>query len=304
MSTDFISSTQGFNTILDFLRFGLTRANEKELYFGHGTDNAWDDLLTLILTSLSLPLDMHEALLHAKLTEQEKKQLAILLEKRIIERIPVPYLTNEAWFCDLKFYVNEKTLIPRSPIAELIKQQFEPWVNPEKVFRVLDMCTGSGCIAIACAYAFPDAEVDAVELSDDAIQVARKNILNHQLTGQVHVIKSDCFDDVPQKQYDLIVSNPPYVGREEMQTLPNEYRHEPVMALETENNGLAVVEKMLRQAHDYLSDDGVFIVEVGNSDEALAMAYPDVPFIWLELETGGHGVFMLTRDVIQTHFCK
>lgn len=302
MSTDFISSTQGFNTILDFLRFGLTRANQKNIYFGHGTDNAWDDLLTLILSALSLPLDMHEALLHAKLTDVEKKQLAILLEKRINQRIPVPYLTHEAFFCDLKFYVNEKTLIPRSPIAELIKNQFEPLVDPDEVYAIMDMCTGSGCIAIACAYAFPNATVDAVELSDEAIRVAQKNISDHQLNHQVRVMASDCFDDVGDKKYDLIVSNPPYVGADEMKDLPEEYRHEPLMALETSNNGLAVVEKILRQAHDYLSANGVLVVEVGNSDEALVDAYPEVPFVWLEFESGGHGVFMLHRDDIKAHF--
>ncbi|WP_133129452.1 50S ribosomal protein L3 N(5)-glutamine methyltransferase [Legionella yabuuchiae] len=291
-----LKSTKELNSLLDFLRFGISEANAARLYYGHGTDNAWDDILALILATLSLPYDGHEQLLPAKLTEDEKRLLTERLKRRILDRVPVPYLTQEANFCDLTFYVDERVLIPRSPIAELIKHQFSPWIDVNRVDRILDLCTGSGCIAIACCYAFPDAQVDAVDISEQALEVAEINREQHGLEEQLILIQSDCFSNVPKERYDIIVTNPPYVGYEEMQTLPAEYLHEPNLALETENNGLAIVEKILRQAHDYLNDKGILVVEVGNSEEALIEAYPDVPFTWLEFESGGQGVFLLTRE--------
>lgn len=304
MTDSYATVTTHFETIIDFLRFGISQAETANLYYGHGTDNAWDDMLALILPSLSLPIDCDPMLLQARLTTAEKQTLAYRLSRRIIDKLPVPYLTNEAYFCDLAFYVDERVLIPRSPIAELIKQQFSPWLEAERVERILDLCTGSACIAIACNYAFPDAHVDAVDISSDALEVAEINRERHGVQEVLTLIQSDCWSEVPKKRYDLIVSNPPYVGAEEMQTLPEEYLHEPRLALETENNGLAIVEKILANAHDYLTEDGILVVEVGNSDEALVNAFPQIPFTWLDFEHGGHGVFLLTRQQLAAHFAS
>lgn len=298
-STDDITQLK---TINDFLRFGLTQANSTTLYFGHGTDNAWDDIYALILGSLSLPFNLDPCLLQARLTHSEKQQLAKQLERRLKERVPVPYLTNQSFFCDLPFYVDERVLIPRSPIAELIQRQFSPWIDPYKVERILDLCTGSGCIAIACNYAFPEAIIDAVDLSEEALEVANINRKRHGLEGVLNLIKSDCWENIPQQTYQLIVSNPPYVGDVEMSTLPKEYLHEPDMALRTADNGLAIVEKILANAYNYLSKDGVLVVEVGNSEDALIEAYPQVPFTWLEFENGGQGVFLLTAQQLKDYF--
>ena len=302
MSDSFVIATQEFKSIIDFLRFGLSQANAANLYYGHGTDNAWDDMLALVLGSLSLPSDLDPLLLQSQLTDDEKALICLNLERRIHDRVPVPYLTQESYFCDLPFYVDERVLIPRSPIAELIKQQFSPWIAEENVEHVLDLCTGSGCIAIACCYAFPDAIIDAVDISPDALDVAEINLQDHGVEDMLTLIESDCFDAIPATKYDIIISNPPYVGHEEMDILPDEYRHEPVLALETTNNGLAIVEKILAQAHDYLSEHGILVVEVGNSEEALLEAYPHVPFTWLDFEQGGHGVFLLTCQQLKEYF--
>lgn len=291
--------TSELDTICDFIRFGLSQANATNLYYGHGTDNAQDDIVSLILESLYLPFDYDATYLQARLTHQEKKILTQNLQKRIVDRIPVPYITKKAYFCGLEFYIDERALIPRSPIAELIQQSFSPWIDLSRVNKIMDLCTGSACIAIACQYAFPDAEVDAVDLSKDALEVAQINLEKHRLSDEITLYQSDCFDDVPKQKYNIIVSNPPYVGAQEMQTLPQEYLHEPKFALETENNGLKIVEKIMRQADAYLEDDGILVVEVGNSDEALAHAFPDIPFTWLEFEAGGHGVFVLTKSQLQ-----
>lgn len=295
-----IINTQGFETIIDFLRFGVSQANAQSLYYGHGTDNAWDDMLALILGCLHLPYDVDLIVLQAKLTDTEKQMLHERLEQRIVARVPVPYLTHEAYFCDRVFYVDERVLIPRSPIAELIQHQFTPWIEEHEVGRILDVCTGSACIAIACCDAFPNALVDAVDISVPALAVAEINRQRHHMQDQLTLIQSDCFESVPAVKYDIIVSNPPYVGAEEMKTLPDEYRHEPVLALETGNNGLAIVETILQCAADYLSEQGILVVEVGNSESALIQAYPDVPFTWLEFQNGGHGVFLLTYQQLQT----
>ncbi len=302
MADSYAVATRDFSSIIDFLRFGFSRARSETLYYGHGTDNAWDDILTLVLGSLSLPIGVDPLLLQAQLTKDEKAFLCQQLERRIVARVPVPYLTHEAYFCDLAFYVDDRVLIPRSPIAELINQQFSPWVDADKVERILDLCTGGGCIAIACCYAFPEAQVDAVDISSDALAVAEINRQRHEVQDQLTLIESDCFEAVSVVKYDIIVSNPPYVGAAEMQTLPNEYRHEPVLALETGNNGLAIVENILQRAHNYLTKEGVLIVEVGNSEAALVEAYPNVPFTWLDFEHGGQGVFLLTHQQIKDYF--
>ena len=302
MADSYAIATRDFNSIIDFIRFGLSRARAEPLHYGHGTDNAWDDILTLVLGSLSLPIGVDPLLLQAQLTKDEKTFLCQQLKRRIVDRVPVPYLTHEAYFCDLTFYVDERVLIPRSPIAELINQQFSPWIQADTVERILDLCTGGGCIAIACCAAFPEAQVDAVDISSDALAVAEMNRQRHGVQDQLTLIESDCFAAVPAVRYDIIVSNPPYVGSDEMQTLPNEYRHEPVLALETGNNGLAIVDTILHAAHEYLTDDGILVVEVGNSEEALVDAYPDVPFVWLDFEHGGQGIFLLTAKEIKHHF--
>lgn len=302
MTDSYNELTKNFETILDFLRFGISQAEQQGLFYGHGTDNAWDDIFALVLGTLSLPLDIESMFLQARLTPEEKRLLSQKLSQRIIDKVPVPYLTQEAYFCELPFYVDERVLIPRSPIAELIKEQFSPWVDSDKVDNILDLCTGSACIAIACSYAFPEALVDAVDISPEALEVAAMNRERHGLKEVLNLIESDCWSQVPEKRYDIIVSNPPYVGHAEMQTLPAEYLHEPQLALETENNGLALVEKILAHAHDYLTEEGILVVEVGNSEGVLVEAFPQLPFIWLDFEHGGHGVFLLTCQQLKEHF--
>jgi ribosomal protein L3 glutamine methyltransferase len=304
MTYSFITSMTDFATIIDFIRFGISQAHAANLFYGHGTDNAHDEIFTLVLGSLSLPLDSDPILLQGRLTPEEKKTLMDRLVRRIRDRVPVPYLTNEAYFCELPFYVDERVLIPRSPIAELIKQQFSPWIEADKVERILDLCTGSACIAIACSYAFPGIAIDAVDISADALEVAKINRDHHGLQDVLTLIESDCWAKVPKVHYDLIVANPPYVGFTEMQTLPVEYLHEPKVALQTENKGLAIIEKILANAHDYLTEHGILVVEVGNSEEALIEAFPQVPFTWLDFEHGGHGVFLLTYQQLQETCAK
>jgi ribosomal protein L3 glutamine methyltransferase len=296
MIIDYDTVAAELKTIADFLRFGLTQANQVELWYGHGTDNAWDEMLALVLGSLKLPLDVDPLLLQARLTKSEKMFLVTQLKKRLVDKIPVPYLTHEAYFAGQPFYVDERVLIPRSPLAELIEQHFSPWLEKIEVSQILDLCTGSGCIAISCAYAFPEANVDAVDISVEVLEVAKINVKRHGLEESVKLIQSDLWQNIPKKRYDLIVSNPPYVSHEEMKTLPAEYRHEPTLALEANNKGLDIVEKILAHAKDYLTPEGLLVVEVGNTEEALVEAYPDLPFLWLEFERGGEGVFVLTAD--------
>jgi len=282
-------------TIRDFIRFALSQFNASELYYGHGTDNAWDEAIALILQSLHLPHNVDPMVLDAHLIQSEREKLMTLITKRIEKKIPVPYLTHEAWFAGLPFYVDERVLIPRSPIAELIENHFQPWINPEDVFHILDLCTGSACIAIACAKAFPDAEVVGSDISEEALAVAKINVLKHKLEDQVKLYRSDLFDQLPQQQYDIIVSNPPYVSTAEMLSLPAEYNHEPQMALEADDLGLAFAKRILKAASSRLTAHGILIVEVGNSEYALAENFPHIPFTWLEFERGGGGVFMLSK---------
>lgn len=298
----FATETQDFETILDFIRYGISRARGADLYYGHGTDNAEDDIYALIWDSLSLPWEPDPQFLQARLTLGEKKILADRLEKRIIQRVPVPYLTQKAHFCDLNFYVDDRVLIPRSPIAELIQQQFTPWIESEQVTSILDLCTGSGCIAIACCAWFPEAEVVGSDISDQALAVAAMNIERHAVQNQMTLLKSDCFDQIPHTFYDIIVSNPPYVAQAVMQNLPVEYTHEPRMALFAEQKGLAVVQKILHQAGRYLSEQGILVVEVGESADDLIALYPDVPFVWLDFERGGEGVFLLSAQMVREFF--
>lgn len=290
------------DTVWDFVRFGMTAFQQNDVYFGHGTDNSLDDALAIVLESLSIPYELADKAMTAKLTTSEKKTILSLFEKRIYERVPVPYLTGVANFCGLRFKVTPDVLIPRSPIAELIENQFEPWINPDKVTHILDMCTGSGCIAIACSYAFDTAIIDAVDISKEALVVASENVTEHELEESVQLIESDLFSEVSGVKYDIIVSNPPYVSSDEMATLPKEYEHEPVLALEAEDAGLKLVDKMLVDAKLYLKEGGILIVEVGNSMPTLIEKYPTVPFTWLSFERGGDGVFLLTKEELDQHF--
>ncbi|HTM63302.1 MAG TPA: 50S ribosomal protein L3 N(5)-glutamine methyltransferase [Gammaproteobacteria bacterium] len=296
-----MSTLSELQTIRDFLRYAATRFNQAGLYFGHGTDNAWDEAAALILHTLHLPHDVSHQVLDARLVSEEKSQLIDLISRRVEKRIPLAYFIKEAWFSGISFYVDERVLIPRSPIAELIEQHFQPWVKPEKIHHILDLCTGSGCIAVALAHAFPEAQVDASDISDDALAVAKINILRHNSEDQVHLYKADLFTGLPEKKYDLIVSNPPYVSSEEMNELPQEYRHEPVLGLAAGTHGLDIVKRILFDAANYIAPRGTLIVEVGNSEYALMDAYPDTPFTWLEFERGGGGVFLLTAEQLKEH---
>ncbi len=280
----------------DYLRWAVSCFNEAGLTYGHGTDNAWDDAVALILHTLHLPHHVDQSILDARLLIPERKKLYELIQLRVQKRIPVAYLTHEAWFAGLSFYVDERVLIPRSPIAELIENQFQPWINPYDVTTILDLCTGSGCIAIACAKTFPDAKVDASDISDHALAVAKINTLRHHVEDQVHLYQADLFEGLPAKKYDLIISNPPYVNEEEMAELPEEYHHEPALGLAAGKEGLDIALKILAKARDYLSPQGILIVEVGNSEIALAEKMQDLPFTWLEFERGGGGVFLLTAN--------
>lgn len=265
-----------------------------ELYFGHGTDNEWDEAAWLVLHALGLsPVEEVEdpAL---ELDEAQRAAVEAIIAQRIETRKPAGYLTNKVWFCGLPFYVDERVLVPRSPIAELIQNYFQPWLVEEPQ-RILDMCTGSGCIGIACAYAFEGADVAAADLSADALAVAERNRGGHQLQDRLTLIESDLFDKV-EGQFDLIVSNPPYVDFEDMSILAEEYKNEPQMGLESGKDGLDATRVILAKAKQHLSPNGILIVEVGNSEEALCAAYPHLPFIWLEFEHGGHGVFMLRAE--------
>lgn len=301
-----MSSTQSaliaaqLHTIGDYIRYATSEFNRAELFFGHGTDNARDEAISLVLFALYLPNQLDEYLLSCQLVEEEKQAVLALIARRIDERIPAAYITNQATFAKLPFYVDERVLVPRSPIAELIEQRFQPYLTKEPR-RILDLCTGSGCIAIACAYAFPEAEIDALDLSIDALNVAQINIETHGLLEQVIPIQSDVFSGVEGLSYDLIVSNPPYVDIDDVNNMPDEYQHEPAMGLGSGNDGLDIVRKILAEAAEHLNEDGLLICEVGNSQIHVEASYPEVPFTWLEFTRGGHGVFMLTKAQLEQY---
>lgn len=299
MLTELYDSKE-LTTILDFIRWGSTQFSKAELVYGHGTDTAWDESVALVLGTLRLVECESTDLLHATLTPTERKTIAGLIQKRIEERIPVPYLCNTAWFGGLSFYVDQRVLIPRSPLAELIQEGFRPWIDPDLVENVLDLCTGSGSIAICCALEFGNAQVDAADLSLDALQVAERNVSDYGLEDRLELLQGDLFEAVPEgNTYDIIISNPPYVSEEQYNALPPEYLHEPKKALLANEQGMAIVRRILEKADQYLNPKGILVVEVGIAQETIEMAYPDIPFTWLQFEEGGEGVFLLTYEELK-----
>lgn len=285
------------STIADMLRWAVSRFNDANIYYGHGTDNAWDEAIALVFHALHLPEEIGQQVILSNLTSSEKHKIVELIIRRVRERLPVPYLTNKANFAGLEFYVDERVLVPRSPIAEMINNQFSPWLYNKPVNRIMDLCTGSACIAIACAYAFEDAEVDALDISENALEVAQINIESLGVLDRVFPMQSDLFSAISKgPHYDLIVSNPPYVDAQDIGDMPEEYHHEPAIGLASGNDGLDLTKRILANAADYLTETGLLVVEVGNSMVHLIEQYPDMPFTWVDFEFGGDGVFVLTRD--------
>ncbi|SMF64351.1 [LSU ribosomal protein L3P]-glutamine N5-methyltransferase [Alteromonadaceae bacterium Bs31] len=284
----------------DWIRWGSSEFSRRALYFGHGTDNPWDEAALLVMWALQQPWPSLERIYDTRLSTDERHTIFALFRERITTRKPAAYLTGEAWFCGMSFEVTEDVLVPRSPIAELIQAGFEPWLSVYPA-RILDLCTGSGCIGLACAAAFAEAEVDISDISPLATTLAEKNAQHHGLQARVNVIEADLFSSelFAGKVYDLIVSNPPYVDAKDLASMPEEYHREPVLGLQAGDDGLDIVRKILSQASDYLSEDGLLVVEVGNSWAALEEAYPHVEFFWPEFENGGHGVFILTAQAVR-----
>ncbi|QIO05969.1 50S ribosomal protein L3 N(5)-glutamine methyltransferase [Acinetobacter shaoyimingii] len=306
-------AAENLSTIRDFIRFGVTALRQYDAHLGQGTEDFFAESSALVLQTLALDWSANPEILDAKLLPSEKAEFIALLERRINEKVPTSYLLNLAYFCEKPYYVDERVLIPRSPIAELINNRFSPYCldenhqareaannlpinsNAKMPRRILDMCTGSGCIAIALSYAFPEAEVDATDISKDALEVAAINAEHHNKQFEVALLESDLFSKIPaENQYDLIVSNPPYVDAEDMADLPEEFRHEPELALAAGQDGLDLVRKMLAQAADYLTEDGLIVIEVGNSEWAMRQNFNTVDFHWLTFQNGGSGIFALT----------
>lgn len=287
-------------SIIDFIRYGASRFSAAGLTFGHSHDNPIDEATHLVLASLHLPPDIPPAYGAGRLTSEERAAVLTLIDRRVNERLPVAYLVGETWFAGLKFKSDRRALVPRSPIAELIESRFAPWLDHRPIERALDLCTGSGCIGIAIAEYNPDWQVDIVDISEEALSLARENIVFQHLEGRVHAIQSDLFAGVEGQRYDLIVSNPPYVTEDEYTALPGEYRHEPKLGLTSGEDGLDLCLRMLDEAAEHLTDEGLLIVEVGESEHALAALLPEVPFIWIEFKVGAMGVFALERrDLIE-----
>lgn len=284
-------------TIRDWLRYSVSRFEEAGIFFGHGTDNAYDESVWLIMSALHLPMDTLENFFDARITPAEAKHLAQLIERRVTERTPTAYLLREAWLKGFKFYVDERVIVPRSFIAELLENGLHPWIEyQEMVESAADICTGSGCLGVFLAHTFPNAAVDVVDISPDAIAVANINIKNYGLEEQVTAIESDMFTALAGKTYDLIISNPPYVDAPSMAILPQEYRNEPQIALGSGNDGLDHTHTLLNEAGKHLNAGGLLIVEIGHNRDALLAAYPDMPFTWLEVDSGNEFVFMLTKE--------
>ncbi|MFB0935757.1 MAG: 50S ribosomal protein L3 N(5)-glutamine methyltransferase [Propionivibrio sp.] len=297
MTSDLFEQAQNeLSTLRDLMRFAVSRFNEAGIFFGHGSDNAWDEAAYLLLHSLHLPVDQLDPYMDSRLTSDERTAALEIVRRRITERLPAAYLTKEAWLGDFRFYVDERVIVPRSHIAELLREQLSPWVNdPWAVGRVLDMCTGSGCLAILAADAFPEAAVDAVDLSPDALAVARINVEDYGLGERIRLLQSDAFSAIPAEKYDVIISNPPYVNAESMAGLPEEYRREPEMALASGEDGLDFVRVLLKEAAQHLNPDGILVVEIGHNKDELERTFPRLSFVWLDTSAGDRFVFMLRR---------
>ena len=291
------SDTNELHTLRDWLRFAVSAFNEAKLSFGHGSASAYDEAAYIILHTLHLPLDTLAPFLDARLTPDEKNTLQALLKQRVEKKMPAAYLTHEAWLGDFRFYVDERVIVPRSFIAELLETQLMPWVDDaEGVTSVLDLCTGSGCLAILAAHAFPNADVDAVDISPGALEVAQRNVADYGLEDRITLVKSDLFAHVKGKKYDVILSNPPYVDAPSMSALPQEYRHEPQLALSSGKDGLDATREIIKQAAAHLNPGGVLVVEIGHNRSSLEAAYPKLPFTWLDVTAGDEFVFMLNRE--------
>lgn len=288
-------------TLRQMVEWGAGQFEQAGLYFGHGTDNALDEAAWLLAYALGVRPDYEGVDIEQRLTEQEKAAVFELYQRRVAERKPAAYLIHEAWFSGMPFYVDERVLIPRSPIAELIEDGFQPWLGDHPVRRILEIGTGCGCIAIACALAFPEARVDATDISSDALAVARLNRSHYQLEERLELLQSDLFSGLQGRRYDIIVSNPPYVDAEDMADLPEEFRHEPELGLTAGEDGLDLAVPMLAQAADFLNPGGILVIEVGNSMEAMQLRFAEVPFTWLEFEHGGQGVFVLDAKTLAAH---
>jgi ribosomal protein L3 glutamine methyltransferase len=297
MSNYFSGATHNLHTVRDWLRFAVSRFNHAKLFFGHGSGNAYDEAAYLILHTLHLPLDRLDPFLDALLTDMERTEVLNIIQQRVERRVPAAYLTHEALLGDFSFYVDERVIVPRSFIAELLLEQLAPWIaDPEEIGNVLDLCTGSGCLAILAAYAFPRASVDAADLSPDALSVAKRNVADYELQDRINLIESDLFAKLGGKQYDLIVSNPPYVDAASVAALPQEYLHEPKLALGSGSDGLDATRLILENAAQHLGANGLLVVEIGHNREVLEAAYPNLPFTWLEVSAGDQFVFMLHRN--------
>ena len=288
---------QELHTVRDLLRYAVSRFNAAQLSFGHGSDNAWDEAVYLLLHVLHLPLDTLDPFLDARVLTDEKKRYLDMVERRLGERVPAAYLIGEAWLQGHRFAVDPRVIVPRSPISELLSEALEPWVaEPEDVDYVLDLCTGSGCLAILAALAFPNAQVDAVDLSDHALEVADLNIEQFGLDGRVTTHRSDLFNQLPQCRYQVIVCNPPYVNNSSMESLPPEYRHEPTMALAGGDDGMDIVRRLLRDASRFMSEDGILVLEIGNEFENFVAAFPELEPVWLSTANTEDQILMLTRE--------
>ncbi len=290
-------TTNELQTIRDWLRYAVSQFEASDVFYGHGTDNAYDEAVWLIMSALHLPMDTLNNFLDAKLTSSERSKLASFIQQRISQHTPTAYLLKEAWLQGLKFYVDERVLIPRSFIAELLHSDLSPWIEfPEMIESAADICTGSGCLGVLLASVFPNAAIDVIDISQDAIDVANINIANYGLQDQITATQSDMFSALKGKKYDVIISNPPYVDAPSMATLPAEYQNEPQLALGSGVAGLDHTHTLLREAAQYLNHDGILIVEIGHNREALEAAYPDMIFNWLEVSSGTEFVFLLTKS--------
>jgi ribosomal protein L3 glutamine methyltransferase len=289
--------TQELETVRDWLRYAVSRFTAAKLAFGHGMASAYDEAAYLVLHTLKLPLDRLEPFLDARLTHAEREAVLDIIDRRVEQRMPAAYLTREAWLGDFRFYVDERVIIPRSYIAELLPDGLAPWIpDPARIETVLDLCTGSGCLAILLAHYFPNADIDAADISSDALSVALRNVADHGLQGRINLIRSDLLSNLTEKNYDLIVSNPPYVTAMAMEELPREYRHEPRLALAGGDDGLDAVRTIIARAAEFLTPDGLLVVEVGQNRAAAEAAFPRLPFVWLETPSAEDSVFLLRRE--------